>query len=265
MRCSAVGYHHIHDSSFQKKRPGGSSDWLLLLVKTPAQFIIEGEIIHAKANSYMIYSLDTPQHYGADGADYIDDWLHFYPDPEELELFQALSIPLNRPVYIGNIAAASAIIRNMCFEFYSAHLCKQESVTLYFRMMLYKFHEQEAFRYSDTILTLTRHMPHLLWIRESIFRWPEQEWSADVLAREMQLSQSRFLHLYKEAFGSTMLQDITDSRIQKGCELLRTTNLKLPEIADACGYASVPYFIMQTVRKLRKALKNCVKSDIINI
>ena len=128
MRCSAVGYHHIHDSSFQKKRPGGSSDWLLLLVKTPAQFIIEGEIIHAKANSYMIYSLDTPQHYGADGADYIDDWLHFYPDPEELELFQALSIPLNRPVYIGNIAAASAIIRNMCFEFYSAHLCNQESV-----------------------------------------------------------------------------------------------------------------------------------------
>ena len=57
MRCNAVGYHHIHDSSFQKNRPGGSSDWLLLLVKTPAQFIIEGEIIHAKANSYMIYSL----------------------------------------------------------------------------------------------------------------------------------------------------------------------------------------------------------------
>lgn len=242
MKCSSVGYHHIHNSSFKNYRPTGSEDWLLLLIKSPAVFYIDGEEIHAKANSYIIYSLDTPQHYTADNADYIDDWLHFYPDDEELRLIDELSIPLNRPVSLGNIDVFTAIIRNMCFEFYSAHCNKNEVVTLYFRMLLYKFHEQEKFRYSDTILTETKYMPNLLWIRESIFRWPEQEWCVDTLAKELEISNSRFQHIYTKAFGSTMLQDVIDSRISRGCELLIRTSDSIAEIAEACGYTSIPYF-----------------------
>lgn len=263
MECSSIGYHHIHDKSFKNYRPTGSMNWLLLLIKSPAVFYIDGKELHVKANSYIIYSLDTPQHYTADGEDYIDDWLHFYPDEEEIQLFSKLLIPLNKPVYIENITAASAIIRNMCFEFYSAHQNKNEIVTLYFRMMLYKLHEQEKFRYYDTILTETKHMAKLLWIRESIFRWPEQEWCVDTLAKETDLSNSRFLHLYKEAFGSTMMQDVIDSRIQRCCELLKTTDLKISEIADVCGYSSMPHFTMlfrsktgMTPQAYRKANKN---------
>lgn len=250
MKCNAVGYHHIHDKKFINHRPNGSMDWLLLLIKSPAVFYIDGKEIHVKANSYIIYSLDTPQHYSADGEDYIDDWLHFYPDEEEKRLFEELPISLNQPIYTENIAAASAIIKNMCFEFYSAHHNKNEIVTLYFRMMLYKLHEQEKFRYYDTVLTETKYMARLLWIRESIFRWPEQEWCVDTLSKELDMSHSRFLHLYKEAFGSTMMQDVIDSRIQKGCELLKNTDLKIPAIVDACGYSSIPHFTMLFRRKV---------------
>lgn len=242
MKCSAVGYHHIHDKNFVNNRPNGSMDWLFLIVKSPAVFYINGEEIHIKANSYIIYSIDTPQHYAADGEDYIDDWLHFYPDEEEIKLFDELSIPINKPVYVEDITAASAIIKNMCFEFYLAHQNKNEIVTLYFRMMLYKLNDQKNFHYNDTFLTETKYMTRLLWIRESIFRWPEQEWSVDALAKELDMSHSRFLHLYKEAFGSTMMQDVIDSRIQRGCELLKTTDLESPAVVDSCGYSSLSHF-----------------------
>ena len=262
MKCSSIGYHHLHNKSFKNYRPNGSQDWLLLLLKSPAVFYINDEVIHTKSDSFIIYSLDTPQHYSADNQDYIDDWLHFYPDEEELRLIEELSIPLNRPVYLGNIEVFSSIIRNMCFEFYSAHQNRNEIVTLYFRMLLYKLHEQKNFRYSDTILTQTKYMPNLLWIRESIFRWPEQEWCVDTLAKELEISNSRFQHIYTKAFGSTMIQDVIDSRIQRGCELLRDTSMGIADIAETCGYSSVPHFTHlfrsrtgvtpQTYRKLHK-------------
>lgn len=243
MKCLCVGYHHRHDENFVNDRPDSSGDWLMLIIKTPAVFRINGEEIHTKAGSYIIYSLGTPMYYSADGGEYIDDWLHFFPDEEELRLFKELSIPLNKPVYIGDVNAVSAIMRNICFEFYSAHMNRNEIVTLYLRMMLYKFNEQERFRYSDTYITETKYMPNLLWIRESIFRWPEQEWNADFFADELGISRSRFQHLYSTAFGSTMIQDIIDSRILRSFELLSSTDAKVGEIAEMCGYNSVSHFV----------------------
>lgn len=263
MECSSIGHHFIHDKTFRNDRPKGSDTWLLLLIKSPALFYIDGMPRHVKANSYILYSLRTPQHYAADGEAYIDDWMHFYPDAEEQQLIRQLSIPLNQPVHIGNIAAASAIIKYMCFEFYSAHQSKHEIATLYFRMLLYKLHDQNRFHYSDAVLTETRHIDQLLWVRESIFRWPEQEWDVETMAKELELSTSRFLHLYKEAFGSTMMQDVIDSRIQRSCELLKTTEQKISDIAEACGYSSIPHFTMlfrektgMTPLAYRKAARN---------
>ena len=120
---------------------------------------------------------------------------------------------------------------------------RNETVTLYLRMMFYKLNEQERFRYSDTYLTETKYMSNLLWIRESIFRWPEQDWNVDFFADELGISRSRFQHLYTAAFGSTMIQDIIDSRILRSCELLSATDTKVEEIAEMCGYSSVSHFV----------------------
>lgn len=208
MKCLCAGYHHIHDENFVTDRPDGSGDWLLLIVKTPAVFYIDGKEIHTKAGTFIIFPLHAPLHYTADGGEYTDDWLHFFPDEEDLKLFKELEITLNKPMYIGDITASSAIMIAICFEFYSAHQNRNEIVSFYLRMMLYKINEQGKFHYADTFLTETKYMPNLLWIRESIFRWPEQEWNVDLFADELGISRSRFQHLYVTAFGSTMMQDI---------------------------------------------------------
>lgn len=106
-----------------------------------------------------------------------------------------------------------------------------------------RLRDQMIFHYSDSFLTETKYMHSLLWIRESIFRWPEQEWNADFFADELGISRSRFQHLYITAFGSTMMEDIIDSRIQRSCELLTMTDSRIEDIAETCGYGSVSHFV----------------------
>ncbi len=242
MRVDAIGYQHYHSTEFRHERPEGSGDWLLLLIHTPAAFRIDGVKYAVRPNSFILYTPDFPQNYAADGTGYIDDWLHFEPDEAEKQLMAELHIPLNRPVFLGDVSSLSAMLRNMCYEYYSIHLNRQKTVDLYFSMMLYKCNELMLTEYSDHVFSESVHGAHLLWIRESIFRWPEQDWSLEVLAKELHLSRSRFQHLYAETFGSTLKQDVINSRMQCACNLLRGTELPMEEIAYRCGYANVSHF-----------------------
>lgn len=242
MRTDAIGYHHYHHADFINVRPEGSGDWLMILTHSPACFWIDGEEIPMPAHSLMIYTSDFPQKYTANGTGYLDDWLHFEPDEAEIQLMETLGIPINRPVSLGNVSALSAMLRNMCYEFYSIHLNRQQTVNLYFSMMLYKINELMQTEYSDHVLSETAHSAHLLWIRESIFRWPEQDWNLDALAKEMHLSRSRFQHLYTETFGSTLTQDVINSRMRCARSLLHETDIPLEEVAYRCGYANSAHF-----------------------
>ena len=110
-------------------------------------------------------------------------------------------------------------------------------------MLLYKLQEQIHAPYSDMLLDNSFYIDQLLWVRASVFRWPEQNWSIDVFAKELRLSVSHFQHLYTGTFGTTILQDITNGRMQRARTLLETTDLNIEEIAEKCGYESVSYFI----------------------
>ena len=245
MRMDEIGYHHKHDATFMIDRPNGAGDWLLLLTKTPGIFRIDGKDIHAQANSFLLYTPEYPEHYTTNGEEYIDDWMHFGPDEEEQQLIYQLHIPLNQIVHLGDISNISSILRNMCYEYYSAHLHRIEIVNLYFRMLLYKLHEQIEIAHPTAVLSETIYGERLIWIRECIYRWPERDWNIDALAKELSLSRSRFQHLYADTFGYSVTQDLIQSRVQKACELLKQDVLSLEEIAQCCGYSSTSYFIRQ--------------------
>lgn len=243
MRTDDIGYHHKHEGTFRMYRPEGAGDWLLLLLKTPSVFTIDRAEIAVKENSFILFTPDFPQNYRADSKEYIDDWLHFEPDAEEQALLRELDIPLNRPVHLGNVTALSDLIKRMSFEHYSAHDNRKAVVDLYFRILLYKLDEQMHTQYADQVVEDGLYFDQLLWIRVSVFRWPEQDWNSDVFAKELRLSASRFQHLYTSTFGTTMLQDITSGRMQRACKLLETTLLSMEDIAEQCGYASTSHFI----------------------
>ena len=61
----------------------------------------------------------------------------------------------------------------------------------------------------------------------------------------MYVSTMYFQKLYKQMFGVPFTRDLIEARIAMAKELLSETNLPIAEVAEACGYKNLPYFIRQ--------------------
>jgi len=68
--------------------------------------------------------------------------------------------------------------------------------------------------------------------------------SAGQLAAKCHLSQSRFLHLFKERCGMGFVRYLTERRLEEAELLLSGTELEVGEIARRCGFQSQSYFGM---------------------
>ena len=61
----------------------------------------------------------------------------------------------------------------------------------------------------------------------------------------MYVSTMYFQKLYKQMFGIPFTRDLIEARIAMAKELLSEANLPVAEVAEACGYKNLPYFIRQ--------------------
>lgn len=245
MRMDEIGYNHRHDKSFLIDRPNGAGDWLMLIVKSKSVFRIDEKNIHAPANSFIIYTPEYPEYYHADNCEYVDDWIHFGPDEEELVLMHQLCIPLNKIVAVADVTQISSIVRNMCYEQYSANKNRKETVDLYFRILLYKLNECTETAVPTSSINQNKYFEKLLWLRESIYRWPAREWGIDEMAEELALSRSRLQHLYSDTFGVSISRDMIASRLDKAKDLLKNPDLTINQISAIVGYGNPSYFNRQ--------------------
>ena len=78
--------------------PGGnfvSGDYLLVLLKSPAVFTLNGEDTITESNSFILYRKGTPQFYRAYGSSFSNDWFHFEMSDDDLKFIESLSIPFD--------------------------------------------------------------------------------------------------------------------------------------------------------------------------
>lgn len=236
MRMDEIGWHHIHNSQFHMHRPDGAGDWLLLLIKSPAR--IDG--CQISSGTLMIYTPEHAQNYGADGMQYIDDWMHFEPAADESALLDALHIPLNTPVTLPHSDSLSNLLREINFEFYSAHHFRQELVDLLFKMLLYQAAEQLRLLSPQKDLA-----ERLSWIHESIYRKPFDTFSTARFAAELSITPEEFETLYQELFDITFESDIRRSIVGYGRKRIQDGDVTDEEAAQLCGYDDTAEFLAQ--------------------
>lgn len=243
MKIDEIGYNHRHRKNFCIDKPYGSGSWLMLVVKTPAHFRLKGKEIRTPAHSVIIFRPDTPQYYYPASNEYFDDWMFFHPDENDQKLMSDLNIPIDRPAEVFDSTELSAFIRNMCFEHYSANPYRKKAIDLYFQLLMFKLSERLSSRQRSTEKPENIYSEKLMWIRKSIYRWPNRDYSIDDMAKEVSLSRSRFQHLYTETFGVSVNRDVITSRLNKAAELLRTTDLSVKDVGVNVGYSNTSYFV----------------------
>ncbi len=239
MEIHSIGYHHMHGDDFLMERPDGiGQGWLFVLIKSKAMMRKGEEIIHIQPDTVLIYSGDMPQYYGADGEDYVDDWFYFTVERLDIELFRELDIPIGVPLRLEDPEELSSIIRTMTYEFYTKSMYSADLVELYMKTLFFKLSRQLHSKVRSVPEGGAPRYDGMIWLREQIYCNIQNVKPVSEMARDMSMSQSAFQHTYKRIFGTNVMTDISNARIQQAQLLLSTTSLPLRQIAERSGYSS---------------------------
>jgi AraC family transcriptional regulator, arabinose operon regulatory protein len=78
---------------------------------------------------------------------------------------------------------------------------------------------------------------------------PTASWDISVLAVLVNLSPSRFRHLFKQETGTSPAQYLKDLRLARAEKMLRTTFLSIKQVLKQVGIASNAHFVRDFRRK----------------
>lgn len=248
MKINNIGYNHKHDADFFVYRPNGSGDNLLLLLKTPAVFVLNGEELRTDKDSFILFREGTPQNYRSNGGVFANDWFHFsFEKEEEKELINALEIPYDAVVSIGELGSLSMLIKNMSYENYSSNLYKVDSVELYLQLFFIKLSEK---LHSANEKHSSDYYDKMSILRSQIYSMPQNDWNIEGLAHQLTMSKSHFEHTYKKIFGISPMNEVINSRIEHAKFMLTSTDISVNQIAEMCGYKSDIHFMRQFKSRL---------------
>ncbi|MFT3951676.1 MAG: AraC family transcriptional regulator [Oscillospiraceae bacterium] len=240
MELHAMGMDYKHDRDFLVDRPAGSGDSLILIFLSPAQIRLNNLTAHLPAGSAVVFSGSFAQHYGADGQDYVNHWVHFDFSGEEA-FIERIGLPLNTPIRAADLAAAESILKLLSIESISDGENAADCVDLLLRLLLSKLAEG-AERGAEQGFS---HRAALKELRACIYRTPSVYRSVEEMARGLSLSPSHFQHLYQREFGVSCYEDTIRARLDMAKYYLKTTALPVKSIAKLCGYENDVHFIRQ--------------------
>ena len=73
------------------------------------------------------------------------------------------------------------------------------------------------------------------------------------VSKELSISQNHLGSLIKKEIGMSFSEYLNSVRLKYACDLLKSTNLSVKEIAFSSGYSSVEYFLYIFKQKLKTA------------
>lgn len=235
-----MGCNTTHDSNFRVNRPKGYEWYLLLLVKSPAIFMINKKEISTPANTLIIYDKKYPHEYRANKSKYKNDWIHFEMDPVILRQYQ---ITLNTPLYISNHYYLSDLIQKLAGEFYSNNPYKEQTIECLMQILFIKTKEQT--RKKTFPPWHSRFHEELIKLRSEIYSNPQNNWSIQGMANKLHISCGYLQTIYKETFFISCMADVIESRITYAKELLVESEQSVGEISYLCGYHNEVHFMRQ--------------------
>lgn len=245
LNVGSIGYNHSHGKDFVQDFPQGVGCYLLLLVKTPAIFELNLKKLEVQANSFIIISPQTKCKYYPVFEAYTDDWMFFGFDESEKKLFDDLGIPFDSPICLQNLDELSQLIHFIAYEHYSSDLHHESIKKQYTQILFYKISRIIQSKVVPSADLFTTKNDKLTYLRTKIYAEPTFFQDVNSMAWYINLSRSRFQHLYKATFGINIMTDVINAKIQYAQKLLETTPLTIAEIASKTGYKSEYSFMRQ--------------------
>lgn len=179
MEIGTIGYNYRHMEKFVMDRPEGTGCRLMLLIKEPSVFVINGEEQDVRKNSFIMFSPQTAYKYYAKEKVYADDWIYFNFEEGDKERFHDLGIPSDKIVYLGNMEELSQLIHFISYEHYSEEEGHEEIERHYTEIFLIKLSRLIKNSGSHSHIINDR-ISRFTQLRSKIYTLPEEitDWGA---------------------------------------------------------------------------------------
>lgn len=232
MRVSNCGYDYRHGTNYIAERPEGSEGHIIMIIRSPARILLNGQEHFTKGNCVVIYHMNTPQYYYANHTEFVNDWVRFILDDKDLAFWESTGIQFDTIQEYADVYPLSRLIKIMATEKWSANHHAEDSAALLLRLLLMKlsdYHYRKPIIYSEWSDRLTI-------LRNNIYSKPELDWSIKNICKSLAISPSYLQHKYKKLFGNSIKNDITASRIDYSQRLLTKTKYTVSAISRMVGY-----------------------------
>ncbi len=235
--CGHIRLETVNE--FTTDRPHGRSDFqLIYMAKGQGTFRIHGQEQILREGQGILYTPDIPQFYQYTLSDNPDIyWLHFHavvpsPQLERLRFDTAQCYTFGS--HLDILFYFDSIIKELQQKRkHFSSLCNAYATTLLTLLHRYSLEEKEGQSkgqraFDDLLIDMNEHF------YEDI---PIEDYAA-----KYHMSTCWLIRRFGELYQTTPRQYIIALRVDKGKELLRSTDLSINEIAGVVGYSNPLYF-----------------------
>ncbi len=240
------GCNARHPSSFFMSRPKGLHHYVLLIIKSPANFNIHGKCFVTKPGSAVLIDRNTPYQYHNPDGDYTDDWLHL--DCNDDECFRSSGIIFNEIITLRNPSKFTLYLQQLLWERnYTSEKFRDDNVNMLLQVLLNNL--ILAYQEKDMLPSYSPYYTKLQNIRLSLQATPYTKYSAESISELLGISASYFQHLYTVFFGISFQSDLINMRIEYAKNLIISSSLTIDQISQMCGYSNEIHFYRQFRKK----------------
>jgi AraC-like DNA-binding protein len=195
--------------------------------------------IKTLGNTFMIIDKYSYQKYTVIERPLMHDWMHITGDLDPI--MKAANLSYNTIYEISNGDFITKIVHDIELEElrsdkYSSGI-NQRNVEKLFLLLGRAVNDENPNVVSRKVWKA------FLQIRTQIHQSYSQKWDIDTMAKQANLSRTRFCELYRQIFGISPKKDLQNVRIEHAKLLLSKGDCTVKEIAEMIGYDTEYYFI----------------------
>ena len=220
--------------------------YLFLHFINPVEIINNGHLVQTSSNACYICTPGSPIYYRAGMLDLLHNFMHFEVD--DPEAFAAKGLPLNTVFYTDMQESITRDVEYMDWIRTSRkqpHLQRLNSV-------IDKFFDSLVAEQKKNKISIGQNSHVALDNLRSLIYISPADWSVESMANFVHLSRSHFSIKYKERFGVSPNEDLTQAALLLATRYLTSGNMQVYDIAYECGFSSPEYFIR--IFKARKGV-----------
>ena len=239
-----LGWHWKHNADLAIERPDGHFGTQIILIQTKARVKMGEKEYKVQPNTAFVVKSCMPHCLYADGEEYIDDWIRFSLEDDDMDFIDSLGIIFNEPIKMSDDTVSRLIAT--CEQVFNSEANGKNDIIRYLMKAILTYiggcctpHTSGKRNYYDQELEK---------IRRKIYSDPERDWNVPDIAAQLNISVSHFQRLYKSRYGISCMKDVWTSRMELAKQLLLNTSLSAGEIALKCGYQNYEYFSRSFVK-----------------